>query len=421
MISFLRTLGRNLSRNRARHAATFFVVALGTAGLNGLAGYVIRWENTLKAVSIYLNNTGTVAVFKRGGHKNHLARPLRFSFTHEEKERILAAAREQHGVEAAAPVLRGQGLASNGTKTFPFVGIGFDPGLQRTFEDREDVQRWAAEHTHLESGEPLWQAASENPVGLAKGLGVLLAEREVQLLSQGFEGNFSAIDAQVVHTYSTGVALLEDSRMRMSLAAAERLFDTRGASWVAIFLRDPSLSRSFAVQFENVLSAQGLEVDVIPWQDERVSPFYVGVMNFLFMMAGSFFLLIAGVVALAVVNSVFLTTLERFQEMGTLRAVGYLPGRLALGFAGEVFFLSVAAASVGIGVSFAVSGALNASNVRFRPPGFADTVQFMLTPNAASSLLVGALVVLVAGVAAFLAALRTASLPVVTLLGEERN
>ena len=414
---------RNLNRNRARHAATFSAIALGIAGLDCLAGYVVRWEHTLEAISIYLNNTGTVAVFRKDGHKNHLARPLRYSLDAKERERILTLARASPGVEAASAVLQGQGLASNGTKTFPFVGIGVDPGLQKTFFAREDVRRWAADFTLLESGDDLWKYPQGNPVGLAKGLRMLLGDTAggIQLLTQGFEGNFSAVDADVVQTFSTGVALSEDSRLRTTLASAEALFDTGGASWIAVFLEDAGKARSFAAQFAKRLEAEGLSVDVFAWQVERVSPFYVGVMNFLYMMGASFFLLIAGVVALAVVNSVLLTSLERFRETGTLRAVGYLPASLALGFATEVFLLGTLASATGCAVAHAVSAAVNSANLRFKPPGWADTVQFMLTPNLASGLGVSLVLVGVATLAAFLTALHTARQPVVILLGEERN
>jgi putative ABC transport system permease protein len=422
---------RNLQRNKARHAATFLAMALGVAGLNCLAGYVVRWENTLRTMSIYLEQTGSVAVFRRGGHKAHLVRPLRYALTEEQRARILVEARESTEVVAASPVIRGQGLASDGAKTFPFVATGLEPGLQRTFLAREDVRRWAGEFAALASGRQLWERGEENPlenrlenpVGLARGLAGLLGDTSdgIQLLAQGFEGNFSAIDAHVVQTYGTGVALTEDSRLRTTLAAAERLFDTRGASWVAVYLSDHRKASAFAASLEAKLEARGVEVDAIPWHDARVSPFYVGVMGFLHMMAASFFLLIAGVVALAVVNGVLLTSLERTKETGTLRAVGFAPARIAAGFALEIFVLGVGAALAGVASAFLVSTGINAANLRFRPPGFADTVQFLLTPNALTSAAVSVLVVGVATSAAFLTAWRLARAPVATLLGEERN
>ena len=322
-------------------------------------------------------------------------------------------------------VVQGQGLASNGKRAFPFVGMGLDPKLQEKFVARADVLKWAAEFTHLRSGDQLWASAAPAPVGVALGLGKLLGNTSggIQLLSQGFGGGFSAIDGDVVQTYSTGVALTEDSRLRMTLPAAERHFDTKGASWIAVFLEDSTRPSSFrfAQALREKLAAAGLKIEVVPWQDERVSPFYVGVMDFLFMMGASFFLLISGVVALAVVNSVLLTSFERAKETGTLRAVGYLPSRIAAGFAAEVFMLGLLAAVAGNLLCWLVSLAINSANLRFRPPGWADTVQFMLTPSFATCGAVGALVVSVATASAFVMALRLARAPVVSLLGEERN
>ena len=91
--SSLRFALRNLRRNQARHAATFIAMSLGTAGLSALLGYIVRWEYTLRAISVYHNFTGTVAVFKEGGVKNHIARPRRFSLTEDERRIIESAAR----------------------------------------------------------------------------------------------------------------------------------------------------------------------------------------------------------------------------------------------------------------------------------------------------------------------------------------
>jgi len=421
----LRFAFRNLRRNRARHAATFTAMALGTMGLSALLAYIVRWEHTLRAISVYHDFRGTVAVFKEGGVKNHIARPSRYSLTEDERHAIEVTARGFAKVADVGAVVRGQGLASNGKRSFPFLGTGIDPALQKKFAARADVRKWAADFTQLRSGTQLWETTSENPVGVAVGLARLLsnAGEGVQLLTQGFGGGFSAIDADVVHSYSTGVALTEDSRVRMSLGAAERLFDTKGASWVAVFLEDSSRGQSipFARELERRLRTQGLKVEVLAWQDERVSPFYVGVMEFLYMMGFSFFLLISGVVALAVVNSVLLTSFERAKETGTLRAVGYMPARLAAGFTFELMLLGTMATLAGNALCFLGSMGVNALNLRFRPPGFADTVQFMLTPNLITCAAVAAAVISVAALSAFLMALRLAKTPIVSLLGEERN
>ena len=58
---------RNLKRNRRRNLATVAAVALGFAGLIMIGGYGNRVEHFLRTNAVYLQHSGHVTVYDKGG------------------------------------------------------------------------------------------------------------------------------------------------------------------------------------------------------------------------------------------------------------------------------------------------------------------------------------------------------------------
>src|SRR6185437_13056540 len=100
-----------------------------------------------------------------------------------------------------------------------------------------------------------------------------------------FDGDFSAVDAQVVGQYSTGLALSEDTGLLAPLSLFQKLFGTDSLTFEAIYLKPGVSVHSFMRKLEGDLHARGLDLSLYPYDTEQMSLFYVGVMNFLFTMA----------------------------------------------------------------------------------------------------------------------------------------
>jgi putative ABC transport system permease protein len=85
--------------------------------------------------------------------------------------------------------------------------------------------------------------------------------------------------------------------------------------------------------------------------------------------------------------------LERRREIGTLRAVGFLPRDIGRLFFRESAALTVISLVGGLALALAVTFLINRAGIRFRPPGIAGTMSFLLTPDirllGAAALLVG--------------------------------
>jgi putative ABC transport system permease protein len=112
-----------------------------------------------------------------------------------------------------------------------------------------------------------------------------------------------------------------------------------------------------------------------------VSPFYVGTMNFLYVMASFIGTVIGSVVVLSILNSMTMTILERSREIGTFRSIGFTRTQMLGLFVREGVLLTGVGVLLGGVLAYTTAGLVNMANIRFSPPGVPGTMQLLLTPN----------------------------------------
>ncbi len=434
---------RNFWRQKSRNIYTLIAVAVGCASLVCLGGYTNRWENTLKNDAIYLRGTGSVIIYKKGGLLQSRSLPKKFTLSASEQKIIREELGHDPAVEELSPFLRMTGLASNGCSSEPFEVIGYDPQLDQKFRAKPEVQRWCKDLLVYRRGEAFAKHETPQVVGLAVGLASLLgkanvlsdkvdiepltdlkaycqgpdakdriaADPNIQLMGLTFDGHFGAVDADVAHIFSTGTTIDEDTRLTAPLSLVQDLYQTDRATYLAVYLKDHSRARELAPEFNERLKKLGLELDIYPWDEKRISPFYVGIMSFIKAMGVFCGLLIASIVALCVINLTMMNVLERSKEMGMLKALGFQRWPIVQIFLAEAAVIAFLGCLIGIGVAEALCQVINSTDIRFNPPGFAGSVGFLLVPNPSNivqvSTAISLLVLIASGTTSFVMAKRS--------------
>jgi putative ABC transport system permease protein len=151
---------------------------------------------------------------------------------------------------------------------------------------------------------------------------------------------------------------------------------------MAVYLRDVSDVPSYAHDLEARLRARGLSVSAFSYDDERISPVFVGAHAFLMVMASFMGTIVFLVVVLSIINSMTMTILERTREIGTFRSLGFTRRNMMGLFLRESVILTAVGVAVGLTFALIVCLAVNTANLRFSPPGIAGDMQFKLEPNA---------------------------------------
>ncbi len=405
---------RNLKRNRRRNLATLAAVALGFAGLIMIGGYGNRVEHFLRTNAVYLQHSGHVTVYAKGGLYLAPAEPLRCQLDPSAQDKLLSWAKKDTRVEFAARYLRGVGLAGNGCGTFPAMLLGLEPwALERVRQHRE-VKKWSEEIALPEKGKwldayPAVANAAMVSSGLAKLLqkprvhdetvGIppaptvlhcetaqreseLAADASVQLVGINYDGSLSAVDTEMVGTYHPSETLGEDGSMIASLATVQQLLATDRVTYIGLYLHSAQDAQAVAKEVVAAMAKEGITVDALTYDNEESKPYYVGTMAFLGAVAGFITGLVILVLALTVLGAMTLTILERVKEIGTLRALGFTRREITGLVVREAMLLSAVGLCAGLAVGLAASAAINASGIRFAPPGVPGTIPLLLVPSA---------------------------------------
>ncbi len=381
-----RLAARNLKRNPRRTLSTAVALVVAYIGVALLAGHVIRSEKTLKAHTVYVNRVGHVSVYKKGGIDNFDIRPDKYEITETELAALTALLQARSGeVERSGAFLWTVGLLSAGQRTIPVFVEGLEPDLDGFLGAHPRVKQYAEEMTSRRSPVKLSEVVASAPdaISISRGVGELIdrtrdlrqasrADLDVVIAGRTIEGDLNAVNATLATHHTTGTPYLEDMSVIAPLSLARELMATKGSSRVSIFLNENerSAAESFAASLQSAFDAENLDLEALPFTDDRIGLYYTGTMRFLLVMIGFFSVLIFGASALILVNSMTMSIMERSREMGTLRALGYAPDRVRSLFVKEAFWLSLFASVSGIALSEAIGAAIGGAGIYFESAGF---------------------------------------------------
>ena len=452
----------NLFRNSRRNAMSLFAVMFGFLGMSVFFDYVFWAEKWMTTISVYLNHNGHVLVYKDGMLDKYFTKPRRYMIGPELQAKVADIAAHDSRVEFVGKYLKGMGLVTHGAASSAFLAQGVDLSIEDRLQNHPQVRQWAQEFVRMQYHGNLWgHPEVKNPVAVTAKLAQLVgigaagpAERastggglpgiraadaaeqaqlkpaapgspgatsapgsdELQLVATSFEGALSAQDVNAVSRFSTGQALQEDTALMTGVDTLQRLYDTEGVSSMAIYLKDRSDLRSFYRDFDRKLAEAGIPLKAMPYYDESVSPFYVGVIQFIYSAAAFFLLLVSTVVVISLANTISMTVVERTREIGTLRSIGYLPTHVNRLFLVEGVYLVCLGLLAGFAANYGLAYLVNHyTNFRFAPPGIAGDAQFLIITNIGVLAALAAVFVVVGAIAVQVVVRRRTELPVAEL------
>ena len=406
---------RNLSRNRRRNFATGAAIATGFAALIALGGFVHRTENHLRVYTIYLNRVGHINIYKPDGLDKFSTKPAAYSLNVDEQEKIKSVLNGMENVEIHGGQLVGAGIIGNGCRTVPFVAKGIDPRVDLQLRNHSEMRKWVPKLRDFSRGRGLWHYDDTlGGVVVATGLAKILSktnvyddlagtnkpivvvdcaaadakekiagDTNVQLVAGSWSGMMAAQDAEIVATFVSAIPELANSAVETSLAQLQHLYDTQNVTYYSIWLKDPRQLKQNIATIKERLATAGLKVDIYPWMDENVAPFYSGTMQFVYVMVSFITFVLAAVVILSIFNSATMTIIERSQEIGMMRSMGFTRRQIRELFVLEMLLL--AGISIVTGGVVAALGILLVNNlgVTYNPPGIVGGMILKLVPNFA--------------------------------------
>ena len=417
--SLIKMAGRNLSRNKTRNIATGIAMACGFAAFVALGGYLNRVENLLRILSVYGNRTGHLAIYKPDAIDKFVIDPEKYSFNEGEQTIIGQVISTVGSVAFYGGGIQATGLIGNGCRTFPFVAQGYDPAIEQKARQIPEVKAVVDELNVYSKGRGGWNYPAElGGLTVAEGLARLLhkpkvydefdksqpadaseidclaanadarveADSNVQLMTRSWSGMISAIDGEIISHFKTGIAETNSTHLVAPLGQLQKLLDTTNVAAYAVFLDliDPKLVWAKKFEIESKLEKAGIKASVYSWADERVSPFYASTMGFLHTLVGFVGFVLAMIISFSIFNSATMTVIERSQEIGMMRSLGYTKKKVRFIFITECALLTFISLIFGGLLSVLAVIFVNNAGIPFKPPGAAVALTTKLTPDVIS-------------------------------------
>jgi putative ABC transport system permease protein len=306
---FLLIAGRSILRNSRRTAITVGGTAFAIAAYVFLFGYYDGFgEQIIRTATSY--STGHIQI-ESDGFRKDFAPQLALA----DASSVLAMVRTMAEIQGAAPRVQAQALASSAAKSEGIALIGIDPVAERnvTFI-----------HQTMVEGQPLEAGVDREIVigrKLAEKLSVRLGERIV-VMAQDRGGDLATSAYRIRGIFATESSAYDSAMAFVTLPAAQALLGLgERVSTINIRLRDRSSLERTAEELRSRLDAPGRNVatwpELLPQIDEMVKMLRV----FRAIVLATIF----AVVALAVMNTVFMAVAERTREFGVMMALGTSP------------------------------------------------------------------------------------------------
>ena len=308
------------------------------------------------------------------------------------KPQILAAdLRTIGGVNAASPRIITFAILAHGRRSFGAAVIGVDPANEPL------VSSLAATVRRGRYLRPDDDDAAIVGDGLARDLSLSLGDR-VTLLGSARDGSIAADVLRIVGIFHSGMGDLDRQMLQMPLARAQATFDL-GDRANTIAMAGPTLSGvdDMLPRIASVAARHG--VSLADW--EALEPSLDDTITLKIITAGLMYATLVVVVVFIILNSLLMSVLERYQEIGIYKSIGASYGDLLVLFLTEAGIIGLLGGSGGLLLGRIVSYGLDvAVNAYARRHGVTEPIQVFVFPAwlLAGTLLFAVLASVLAGV-----------------------
>ncbi|MBK6644692.1 MAG: ABC transporter permease [Anaerolineales bacterium] len=383
MINYFKLAYRNLGRHRRRSLLSALALALGTALLMFIAAFFqgemrSSMETTLKL------NTGHLQVRDEDYDPDKLS--VAWEYLIENPDQAAAQIESLDPVLAATPRLLASGIVSVRDESAGVQIMGIVPESEANAPYRDGIV----------SGEFI---TADDREGIIIGLPLaesldLRAGDSINLLVNTSDGDVDEQQFTVRGIFTTGTSAWDKGVVFLPLAKAQAFARAENhASIIFVLLNDREQADEVAaaIQGEGVVVKTWTQMNELLVLVEDFSNAYLAVIN----------LIVLGVTATVIVNTLLMSVFERTREIGILSAIGMKGRQVIALFLAEASLLAFGGIGAGALAGWALSAYFGKVGVYFGDLGIGeqmlleDRIYTYLTLDSAVSLIVTAFLVTV--------------------------
>ena len=391
---------RNILRNRRRSAITLLVIVFGSIGLILFGGYKAHTFWALRESTIR-NRLGHLQIFAKGYSTSESQKPLAYAL--DDVGSLRRSVERDPRVKMTAAQITLMGLVSNGEKSETFLATAVEPEKDKLMQSQRITAGSA-----LANNEP---DAALLGAGLAKSMHVKPGDY-VTLMTTTVTGSLNAMDVRVAGIFTIGVKEYDDRAIKMPIAGAQMLLQTKKVEKLLVFLNNTD--DTDAVRADLSRSLHGVEFK--DWSE--LATFYhqvVALYNGIFGFLG---LIVFAIVIFSVANTIMMSVFERTREIGTMMAIGTTRASVMRLFLAEGLMIGVIGGVAGLLCGAGLSNLINRVHIMLPPPpGYTQgyPLRVMLQPGILITAFL--IAVITSTLSSILPALKASRLKIVDALG----
>ena len=359
MLNICKIAVRNLMRYKRRTLLTGSLVAIGVVFVLVFISVSGSFKNMMIG-QITNSFLGHVQIHKKGYVASLDSLPLTMNLGGKALGKVEKAISQTPGIEAYSNRIKFGGMFSNFVETTNVRLNGVYP--------EDEVKTAPLFLSRIREGEKTIKPGEILvPELLAKGMKVKVGDTVV-IIATNRDGSVNGKQFQVggILESVTGPGG-RDGYIHIDDAAEVLRMDTLEISEIAIRLKDfdelHSVFDKLKGKLANELNKQGKPAfEVHMW--EKLSPFY-NIARMIDVMTFFIKLMLIAIVLVSIMNVMVTAVYERIREIGTIAAIGTLPGKIVAMFLIEGFSLGLFGAVVGDILGIAIISALNAAKLTF--------------------------------------------------------
>lgn len=355
MLLIILKLGwKNISRNKKR---TFFTITAITVGITML----VFASSYIEGV---MNSTTEVAKRMRTGHvKIMTSEYSRLERIIPKEELVLNSEdlseriRKIADVKLVSQMVKFNALISKDELNEPGLVVGADP---------EAIRIHMGIDKRLISGEYFNNGKKEVMIGrlFAEKMGIKVDD-ELLLVTTDINYSTYALPFRVSGIFNTGFTYIDKHMLFVPLKFGREILDCGNSSHeILIYLDDQDKAVEFASSIKNIINegSYGKSLTAIPWEDD-------GIIGELMPMAKQIWQKILGIilliVAIVILNTMLMIVMERYQEIGVLKAMGLKSREVFSMIITEAMFIGIIGSFLGVLLGGGLSAWLEKTGINF--------------------------------------------------------
>jgi ABC-type lipoprotein release transport system permease subunit len=327
---------RDLGRNRRRTFFSMLALAFGVALLVFMASFIAGEMRGALQSAIKLQS-GHLQV--RAASYNEDKTSLKWEDLVENPDVLAAQIAARPEVEAATPRLYATGIVVTGDTSTGVRVVGIDPGSAASAPFRDGM--FSGSYLTADDRDGLLMGRT-----LADKLGLSPGDT-ISLLVNTSNGDVDQQSFAIRGLFSTGTPGYDQSTVFLPLSKAQAIARAENhASTIFILLKDQDQTNAMAAAL-----APDYQVKTYTQLNSLLSEFdqYANAMMYVF------YLIVLGITATVIINTLIMSVFERTREIGILSAMGMRGGRIMAMFLAESSLLAVGGIVMGVALGSLLS------------------------------------------------------------------